>query len=210
MSDATGLNPLGIRPMTEDDLDELIEIDGTIDSESYLHVAAPDGEREDALRFGWSLEPRGLSERRIEANRLDAKSGPGSETMFDYRQTVRGVQEGVALIVEASGQPAGALLARHDPARRLLLLDDVRVDYDLRREGFGSALLYHLIGLGRQRAADQADARLIVAPVPAYNVPAAGLLARIDFQPSGIDTMRQSNHDLVKEAATVLWAFSLE
>ncbi len=210
MSDATGLNPLGIRPMTDADLDDLIEIDGTIDSERYLHVAAPESERDDALTFGWSLEPRDLSERRIEANRLDAKTGPGSELMFDYRQVVRGVQEGVALIVEANGQPAGALLARHDPTRRLLLLDDVRVDYDLRREGFGSALLYHLIGLGRQRAEDQADARAILAAVPAYNEPAHALLAKIDFQPTGLDTARQTNHDLVKEATAILWAFSLE
>ena len=210
MSDATGLNPLGIRPMAEADLDDLIEIDATIESDRYLHVAAPQSERDEALAFGWSLEPRAFSERRVESNRLDAKTGPGSELMFDYRQTVRGVQEGVALIVEAGGQPAGALLARHDPARRLLLLDDVRVDYDLRREGFGSALLYHLIGLGRQRAEDQNDARAILAAVPAYNEPAHALLAKIDFQPSGLDTMRQSNHDLVKEAAAVLWTFALE
>jgi hypothetical protein len=42
------------------------------------------------------------------------------------------------------------------------------------------------------------------------NHPAGGLLAQCGFELSGIDIRRRTNHDLVKESATLIWYAALD
>lgn len=199
----------GVRPMTADDLDDLTEIDGTIESGRYIHLVADEPDEAEAaapLKRGWRIEPRPLAETLVVPNRLDKETGPAREVAFAYKQVVRGVMEGVARWIGVGDRPVAAALAVRRPESRLLELLDLRVDYDVRRQGFASAMMYAL--LTEARADD--ELRAVLAQVPANNEPAHRLLAKLGFELAGFDTMRQTNHDLVKEQATLLWYMPLD
>src|SRR5688572_3014120 len=74
------------------------------------------------------------------------------------------------------------------------------------------------IGVGRDGGSGDAlgglagsgGVRAIYAEVAAKNSPAQQLLERLGFTLSGFDERRRSNHDLVKETATLLWYLELE
>ena len=184
-----------LRPMTPSDLDQIDEIDATVESRDYLHLT-----REGAgLASVWRLEQRPLREKLIESNR------PTDDVRFVYRQIVTGIEEGAALAAEINGLPVATAVARLRPDFGTLELLDVRVDYDYRRQGFGTALLYQLIGVARE-----ADLRALYAEVPANNAPAQELLQRIGFELNGFDERRRTNHDLVKEVATMIWYLPLD
>ena len=185
-----------VRPMTPADLDTLDEIDATIESRDYLHLGR-DGRGTASV---WRLEQRPLREKLIEPNR------PGEATRFAYKQVVRGIEEGAALTLDVADQPvAAAAVALVRPDLATLELADLRVDYDHRRQGFAMAMLFNLIGVARRH-----QLRAIHAAVPAHNGPAVELLSRVGFDLCGFDERRYSNHDLVKEAATLLWYLSVE
>lgn len=196
----------GVRPMTAVDLDDLAEIDGTIESTQYVHLVADEPSDAEPLQRGWRIETRPLGETLVLPNRLDKPDDATSEVAFIYKQVVRGVIEGVARQIGVGDRPAAAALAVRRPEVRLLELTDLRVDYDVRRQGFASAMLYAL--LSEARADD--DLRAVLAQVPANNEPAHRLLAKLGFELAGFDTMRQTNHDLVKEQATLLWYMPLD
>ena len=182
--------------MVAADLEKIAEIDGTIESRQYLHL----GHEGHGLASAWKLEERDLREKLIEPNRL------ADEARFAYRQVVGGLEEGTTLAVEVEGSPVATLVAVVRPEVGTLQLVDLRVDYDYRRQGFATALLYQLVAATRERE----DIRAIYAEVAANNSPAQQLLERIGFTLSGFDERRRSNHDLVKEAATLLWYLELE
>src|SRR5688500_15972068 len=186
-----------LRPMTAEDLEQIEEIDGTVESRDYLHL----GHEGQGMASIWKLEQRPLREKLVEPNRLS------DEARFAYRQVVKGIEEGLALAIEVEGQPAAAAVALLRPEVGTLALVDLRVEYDYRRQGFGTALLYQLISAARER---EGEVRALYAEVAANNTPAQELLARIGFQLSGFDERRRSNHDLVKETATLLWYLELE
>src|SRR3954447_15587127 len=124
-----------IRPVAAVDLDALAEIDGTVESTQYLHLdRAGEG-----LNRQWSIEQRPLRTKLIEQNPLS------DEVRFVVRQIAAGVEEGISLTVEHEGQPVALLLAQVEPARGTLRLIDLRVDYDHRREGLATGMLYQLI-----------------------------------------------------------------
>jgi ribosomal protein S18 acetylase RimI-like enzyme len=184
-----------IRAAVADDLILIGDIDATVESTQYLHLDRT-GE---GLAAGWSLEVRPLREKRIEPNRLD------EDHAFTLRQIAGGIEEGWATVLEIEpGRPAALLLARPQPQYRVVQLLDVRVDYDFRRQGLGLALGYHLIG-----AARDGDWRAIAAETRTSNLAANRYLEKLGFTLAGVDTMRHSNHDLVKEAATLLWYLQL-
>ena len=83
---------------------------------------------------------------------------------------------------------------------------DLRVDYDYRRQGMGMAMLYQLVSVARESEA----ARALYAEVPANNTPAQELLQRVGFELAGFDERRRSNHDLVKEVATLLFYLPID
>ena len=185
-----------LRQMTVSDLAQLGEIDATIESQDYLHI----GREGQAMATVWKAEVRPLRETLIEPNRLT------EEAQYAYRQVVKGVEEGTALIVEVEERPAAAMVAVPRPQFGTFEVVDLRVDYDYRRQGFGTALMYQFLGAMRGRE----DVRAVYAEVRANNTPAQELLARLGFELSGFDERRLSNHDLVKETTTLLWYLELQ
>jgi GNAT superfamily N-acetyltransferase len=184
-----------IRPATTADLEGIAEIDGTVESSHYLHLdRAGEG-----LAASWKLEQRPARQKLIESNRMT------DEALFLLKQIVTGAEEGTALLVELDDAPVALLLARPDPEAGTIRLVDLRVDSDYRRQGMGTALLYQLI----QYARDQ-EVRAIAAETVGNNHPAGALMAKCGFDLSGVDTKRRSNHDLVKEAVTLLWYVALD
>ena len=113
-----------IRPVRPEDLDDLMEIDGTIESSEYLHLdRAGEG-----LAVSWKLEQRPLREKRIEPNRLD------DDRMFTLRQVVTGADEGLAVLAEHEKQKVALLVAQPQPQHGTLKVIDLRVDFDDERD----------------------------------------------------------------------------
>jgi GNAT superfamily N-acetyltransferase len=184
-----------LRPVTVTDLDLLSEIDGTIASTDYLHVERS-GE---GLGAGWKLHERPLRERLVRRNPID------DERAFDLKAIATGAVEGIALLAEHDGVPVALAAALPDPARRLLRIIELRVDFDQRRQGLGSAFLYAIINEARTR-----ELRAVAAETTTDNHPANLLLQKCGFEIAGLDERRTTNHDLVKESVTLLWYASLD
>ncbi|MCC6241043.1 MAG: GNAT family N-acetyltransferase [Phycisphaerales bacterium] len=179
-----------IRRLLLEELSQLDEIDATIESSNYLHVSVNGS----GLGRGWQLDLRPAREKLIDPNRLS------DDLRFSYHQVLTAIEEGIVLGVEHHDQIIGTLLAQLDAQSRLLRILDIRVEYDQRRRGVATVLLYQLISHMKQH-----DFRAVTAECQTNNVPACQFLAATNFGLSGIDTARHSNHDLVKEAATLSW-----
>jgi ribosomal protein S18 acetylase RimI-like enzyme len=184
-----------IRPATASDLAMLPEIDGTIESVEYLHLE----QSGEGLTTGWKLESRPLREKLIQPNAL------GDDASFLLRQVVSGADEGMVLVAEHNDLPVAMALARPGASRGVMKLIDLRVDYDLRREGIATVLVYQII-----QAAREQELRAVAAETRTNNDPVNRLLKKLNFQISGIDTRRHSNHDMVKEQATLFWYAALD
>jgi GNAT superfamily N-acetyltransferase len=184
-----------IRPATSEDLSAVRDIDGTVESPSYLHLERG-GE---GLAVSWKLEERKAREKLIEANAID------DDAYFSLKQIVGGVEEGLALAIELNDQPVALLVARKEAEAGTLRVIDLRVDYDYRRQGLGTALVYQAIGWARE-----AGLRAMAVHTLTNNLPAAALFQKCGFELSGVDTRKHSNHDLVKEAATLFWYVPLD
>lgn len=183
-----------IRPAVSSDIDRLIDIDGTVTSNNYLHVERS-GE---GLAQAWKLEERPLRAKLIEPNRLD------DETQFAVKQVVNEIDEGVAIVADHAGIVVASLVAQLDRGKSLLRLLDIRVDHDHRGQGVGSALLFQSIQQAREMGL-----RAIAAQTKTNNVSAANFLVKRGFDLAGLDTHLHSNHDLVKEAVTLFWYAAL-
>jgi RimJ/RimL family protein N-acetyltransferase len=180
-----------IRAGTLADLDAIGEIDGTVESSRYFHVEQGGGE---GGSIGWRLDERTMRQKLIEPNRLT------DESEFSLKQVLSGADEGNVWVVEIGDRVVASLLARPQPEEGTLSIVDLRVDYEFRRQGMGTALIYQAIQQAREH-----NLRAIAARTLTNNSPASGLLARCGFELSGVDTRRRSNHDLVKEAVTLFW-----
>lgn len=179
-----------IRPFQPADLDQLTEIDGTIESTQYMHV----GQSGDDAALTWSLEPRPLRGKLIEPNPID------DDLRFMLKRIASGADEATALVAEHQEQVVALLATRLVPAANLLHIQDLRVDYDMRRQGLASAMLFQAI-----QSARESGLRAIRARSLTNNAAASSLLAKLGFELSGVDTRRNSNHDLVKESVTLFW-----
>ena len=184
-----------IRPAQASDLDQLDEIDGAIESARYLHVDRTGN----GLGAAWKLEERPLRAKLIERNAI-----PDDER-FIIKQLLTGVEEGVVVVGEHEEQVVAIAAAVQEPSGKTLRLVDLRVDFDLRREGLGSAMLYQLI-----QAAREAELRAVSARTLTGNFPAAMFLSKVSFELAGLDTHLQSNHDLVKESVSLFWYLPLD
>lgn len=184
-----------IRPLKSSDLELIDEIDATIDSARYHHVDRV----VDAGHVRFNIEDRELSSRRVESNTI------GDELRFTLKQTAAGIEDGLALVIEHDGVPIGALLARValDDVT-LVELVDIRVDFDHRREGLASGLLFQAINFARDK-----EARALRAATKSGNAAANALLKKLGFDLGGVDTFRVTNHDLVKEQTTLIWYLAL-
>jgi GNAT superfamily N-acetyltransferase len=184
-----------IRPVRPADLDRLIDIDGTIESSEYLHVE----QSGEGVGTAWKIESRPLRERRIDRNQ------PSDEATFLMKQVVNGIEDGLALLAEHEQINVATLVARHEPEYRTMRVVDLRVDFEHRREGLGSAMVYQLITEAKSR-----ELRAVATETRTDNSPAAQFLAKCGFDLAGLDVRRYTNHDLVKEAATLFWYASLD
>jgi ribosomal protein S18 acetylase RimI-like enzyme len=184
-----------LRPVTLADLTLLSEIDGTIASTDYLHVERS-GE---GFAATWKLHERPLRERLVRSNPID------EERAFDLKSIVSGANEGIALMAEHDGVPVALAAAMPDPSRGVLRILELRVDFDQRRQGLGSALLYKIIHEARTR-----ELRAVMAETTTDNHPANLLFLKCGFEIAGLDERRSSNHDLVKESVTLIWYASLD
>ena len=189
------LGIMEIRPVQPSDLDGLYDIDGTISSTQYLHVDRT-GE---GLEATWKLNERPLRERRTLPNRLTDQS------RFLLKQIATGADEGVVLVAEHEGAAAALLLAQVDLTLGIIRIHDLRIDFDHRRLGLGSAMVFQVIAMAREQGL-----RAVAAESTTDNVPAARFLAKCGFELSGLDTRRLSNHDLVKESVTLSWYAALD
>src|SRR5258706_13646817 len=179
-----------IRPAISSDIDRLLDIDGTITSNNYLHV----DKSGEGSALTWKLEERPLRSKLIESNRLD------DEMQFAARQIVGGIEEGLMIVADHEGNVVASLIAQLDAAKSLFRLIDVRVDHDHRGQGVGSAMVFQLIQQARELGL-----RAVTAQTRTNNVSAANFLLKRGFDLAGLDTHFQSNHDLVKEAVTLFW-----
>jgi ribosomal protein S18 acetylase RimI-like enzyme len=184
-----------IRPATLADLDNLIEIDGTIGSTHYLHVE----QSGEGAALSWRLEERPLRSTKVTSNPID------EDSRFFLRQVLSGTDDGVALSVVRDNTPVALLLAAQAYEQNTLRVIDLRVDSDYRREGIATALLLMLIGEARSK-----KLRAVGIETRTDNAPMYHLLPNCGFELAGLDTRRHSNHDLVKESATLLWYASLD
>lgn len=184
-----------IRPATASDLDRLADIDGTIESMEYLHLE----KLSEGLSAGWKLEPRPLRTKLIESNAMN------DDLKFSLKQIVSGIEEGLALAVELDDGPAALAIAQFRPERGTLHVVDVRVDYDYRRQGMATVLMYQIVQAARDR-----ELRAVSAETRTNNVPASKMLQKLAFEITGIDTHRHTNHDMVKESATLFWYAALD
>ena len=184
-----------IRPVQPADLNDLREIDGTVESTQYLHLEKT-GE---GLSQSWKLEARPLREKLIFSNPMN------DDTAFLLKQIVTGADEGFTLLAEHEDRPVAFLLAQPVHAAKVLKIFDVRVDYDFRRQGLGLAMMYQAIAHARE-----SELRAVLAETLTNNLPASQFMQKCSFELSGLDTKRNSNHDLVKEAATLIWYAALD
>jgi ribosomal protein S18 acetylase RimI-like enzyme len=184
-----------IRPIKPHDLRSLADIDGTIESTQYLHLDRT-GE---GLAITVSVDARPTREKQIISFPID------EDLNIVWKQIASGVDEGVALVAEHDDQIVAAALAQPDAARGTMRLLDVRVDYDVRRQGLGSGMLFQII----QQTRD-AGLRAVTAEVRSNNFPANQFLLKAGFDLSGVDVRRHSNHDMVKESATLFWYAALD
>ena len=184
-----------IRPVTPADLDGLYDIDGTVQSGEYLHLdRAGEG-----LEVAWKLAERPLRERRTLPNRLE------DDRRFLLRQIATGADEGIALVADHDGLAVALLLAQSEPAYKTIRVHDLRVDYDHRRQGLATAMMYQVIATAREQ-----EQRAVTAESTTDNLPAARFLLKCGFDLSGLDASRFSNHDLVKESVTLHWYAALD
>jgi GNAT superfamily N-acetyltransferase len=184
-----------IRPATLADLDRIREIDATIESTQYLHL-----ERNgDPPTVNWSLVPRPLRTKLLDNNAVT------DDLRFSLKQVLGGAEDGLGLSFEHEGDLAALAVARIDADANVLRLLDLRVDYDLRRQGIGTAMLFRLIAAARER-----EFRAVTAVTLTNHFPACQFLIKASFELTGHDTHLHSNHDLVKEAVSLFWYSPLD
>ncbi|MCC6424579.1 MAG: GNAT family N-acetyltransferase [Phycisphaerales bacterium] len=184
-----------IRPVTSADLNQLMEIDGTIETVDFLFIE----QAGQGAETRWTLQPRPLRQKQTAPNRI------GEEHWFAIRQIVGGADEGMVLMADHQQLPVAMVAAQPRPQRNVLQILDLRVDYDFRRQGLGSALLFGIIQQAREKGY-----RAVAASADSGNVPGVQLLLKCGFELCGLDTHRHSNHDLVKEAVSLFFYASFD
>ena len=184
-----------IRPIRPADLDRLIDIDGTIESSQYLHI----DQAGEGLSASWKIEERPLRQKRTDRNQ------PSDESLFVMKQIVNGIEEGIALLAEHEQVNVATLVALQAAEFGTLRVIDLRVDFEHRRQGLGSAMIYQVISEAKNR-----ELRAVQAQSRTDNFPGAQFLAKCGFDLAGLDLRRYTNHDLVKEAATLFWYAALD
>ena len=111
----------------------------------------------------------------------------------------------MALLAEHDDLPVGLVIAQPRHEQQVLEMLDLRIDYDYRRQGVATAMIFEVVRLARDT-----EFRAVMTQTRANNLPANQFLLKSAFDLAGIDTRRYSNHDIVKESATLIWYASLD
>jgi len=138
-------------------------------------------------------------------NRLIESNPLGDEARFRVRQIASGADDGIALLAEHDDQIIALLLAQPQPDLRLMKIFDLRVDFDQRRAGLASALLFQLMQTAREM-----ELRAVAAETRSNNSPANQLMQKLGFELSGLDSQRNSADDLAKKSVALFWYAPLE
>jgi ribosomal protein S18 acetylase RimI-like enzyme len=109
------------------------------------------------------------------------------------------------LVAEHEDVPVALLVAQAEPAFGTIRVHDLRIDFDQRRQGLGTAMMYQVIAHAREQ-----ELRAVTADSTTDNVPAARFLLKCGFDISGLDARRFTNHDLVKESVALHWYVALD
>jgi len=181
--------------MTAADLEGVKDIDATGESSQYLHIEKI-GE---GLAVSWKTQIRPLREKRVHRHALD------DDRAFMLKQIVTGMDEGIALMAEHDGRPVAAAVGAPDGEAGIFRLIDLRVDFDFRRQGLASAMMFQMIQEARQR-----ELRAVMVESVADDFPMLEFLAKLGFEPAGLDTHYHSNHDLVKESVVLFFYLTLK
>jgi ribosomal protein S18 acetylase RimI-like enzyme len=184
------LECMELRPLRASDLNLLGDIDAVIESNDYLHVERSG----DGLSVSLSVEPRPLRQKLLGSNPIS------DDLAMIYRQIASGADEGIGIVADHDGQLLAAAVAQPRHEFKTMQLIDLRVDFDHRRQGMATAMLYQIIN-----AAREAEMRAVFAEVRSNQFPANQMMQKLGFELAGVDVRRNTNHDLVKEAATLLW-----
>jgi ribosomal protein S18 acetylase RimI-like enzyme len=183
-----------LRAANISDINAIEEIDGTIETSQQLCI----DDAGEWPRFSWNMEMRALPRRLILPNRLD------DESRFMFRQIVSGADEGVALVADYGGNLMAMASGRFDPAQKLLRLIDVRVDYEYRRQGLASALLFQIAGLARQR-----ELRGVHLACKTDNEAAIALMRKLGFDLRGVERRGSPDGRDGDRTAWLSWVLSL-
>ena len=114
-----------------------------------------------------------MEARRAAAAREAARrrTGWSDDRQFLLKQIATGADEGLALVAEHDDVPVALLLAQVEPAYRTVRVHDLRVDYDQRRQGLATAMMFQVIA-DRPRAGaaggDRRDARPTTSRPPGF------------------------------------------
>ncbi len=184
-----------LRPALTSDSDRIIDIDGVIQSDAYLHVDAT----AEGVTGHWRLEERPRRQHAVARNALS------DEILFSFKQIASGILDGIALVAEHDGINVACAVAVLREDRKTMELLDLRVDSDYRLQGLGSALMFQMIQNSRGR-----ELRAVTAIGNTGNLPGCRFLQRTGFELCGLDTRFVSNHDLVKDAVTLFWYAPLD
>lgn len=186
---------MNIRLSQLPDLERLTEVDATIESLNYLHIERT-GE---GLESRWQLIVRPLPSKLIESNALT------TDVQFEIKQLLLGVEDGICIGLEMDGELVAHCAAKIELASGTLRIVDIRVDYDQRRQGIASAMLFQLISAAREK-----ELRAVAIRTDTRNHPMNTLLSKLGFDLAGLDTHLLSNHDLLKESVALFWYMALD
>ena len=129
-----------IRAGQPEDLERLIDLDGTIESAEYLHVERA-GE---GLAMEWRLEERPLREKRVDSNAVD------EDRRFAIRQVLGGVRRGSCWSAEHDDQLVALAVARLDAGAADARRDRPAGRLRLPPAGAGIAMIYQIINDARE------------------------------------------------------------
>jgi len=121
------------------------------------------------------------------------RNTPTDDMVFMMKQLVTGVEEGLALLAEHEQVNVATLLAKLEPEYGTLRVLDVRVDFEHRRQGLASAMVYQVITEARNR-----ELRAVAVSTRTDNFPAAQFFAKCGFDLAGLDVRRLSKRVSVR------------
>jgi ribosomal protein S18 acetylase RimI-like enzyme len=191
------MSPYAIRPLTERDIPKLADIRPGFVTDTVLRIETFG---EGYLR-GW----------RLVETKLDQPYNKGAYYDFDATEraniTQRLAQNNTLLEVVAeqyTERVVGILDIEEQAWNDTATLWNVMLDYEIRRQGFGTELVKHAIDWAYQRGL-----RAIHLETQTNNLPACQFYLKMGFQLVGFHETFYSNRDLERDEVALFWSYPL-